>query len=136
MTDKEKHEAETNDVSRSHSLADLAQILQEELDYIRTIRINEIPTPEEQETRNKKFQEIFETKELSGFDQQWKEADPKKLKTLNRKNLLSDNEKLLLRIDDLLRAIKHNLRQLKIKITLRKALKKLVPFNPKSPGNK
>jgi hypothetical protein len=111
-------------------------MLEEELDHIKSIDINIIPPPDEHQNQEEKFDQIYKTIELSGFKQLWKEADHDQLRMLKSKNLLTGQEKLLLRIAELIRLCENNIQLIQHKIAAMEDLKRLVTFKHKRIVNK
>lgn len=115
MTEEQKREAFIREIAKLPYLTDLVRMMEEEIESIKSINMNEFPPPEEESNLDKNFRNIFVFKEQSGYNQLWKEADHKELSRLRLENLLTEQEKLFLRVDELLVIIHDNL-QLKLGI--------------------
>lgn len=126
MTEEQKREVFIRKITKLPYLVDLVRMMEEEIESIRSIDINEMPSLEEETNFNKKFQNIFDLKEQSGYNQLWKEADHKELSRLKLENLLSEQEKLFLRVDELLDIIQDNLQ---LKLGVLDVLKQLKAFH-------
>jgi|GEM_PF-4697456 hypothetical protein len=126
MTEKERKEALNEKITKLPCLVDLVQMMEEQIKCIRSININEPPSLEKVENIDKKFRNIFDLKEQSGYNQLWKEADHNELTWLKRRNLLSEQEKLFLRVDELFDIILDNLQ---LKLGALTVLKQLKAFN-------
>lgn len=101
MTEEERKAALIKKITKSLYLVDLVQLLEEELEYRKSSKNAATPTPEENKIHETRLQKIAETLELSDFKKLWQESDHKQLAWLQRENLLTETEKLLLHVQEL-----------------------------------